>query len=696
MRLSKALLAAALLASTAACSSGGGGAHLTPPSPANSAGSTTSSSALPSTSTESAAGTRSAQSTTGIGVVQTAYTHTASAATSISIQMPNTPAAGDLLVAAVAFPDARTTLNTPSGWSWVDNVSMNWIGQSTLYHIVASGESNNYTFTVNAPNGSIPLGVYVQEISGVNASSPIAAHTTTEGATGYSTTTGTLSASGALPLAFYAQFCNGNVPLNFTGNWSGRYTVNFGANYSFAQEGTYGSASSSSVNGLESWTGGDNSSQVSELVLINPGSSGGGTVTSSPPSSGSSGGSSSSPSIAASTSLTHVKTMAYYGANMVNAGIPASYMGAHVDFVEVDQASYAASFRANGGTYALLYTDPHLVPFCSSGSCTGPLGWVTPESAWLHDSNGNRLHTSSYQDALNPASSATQSAFNTYTSQQTSGTAINAIFVDDTEPSYIPSYWSYKFGAQAQEVVSQSNPDGYWAAGQRALMASSAEPVIYSGGEGDADDVALETAPNVIGHMIEECVVGADGRVNLTQGNPTETWGADLNKMLSTTNQGRYAVCMNYSVYGGNLQGDRMYAMASWWLTYDPNYSVMFPDFSTSDSAGGYSSQLFAEYSIVPTQPIQNPGSDVTNLRTSTGAYLREFAACYQNGNLIGHCAAVVNPNASGSVSMPSFTQSYSRSMTLDDHSSYNGGVAAWNGGVPSSLGAMTGIILLQ
>jgi hypothetical protein len=630
------------------------------------------------------------QSTSAIGVVQTASTTTAAAASSISIQLPSTPRAGDLLVAAVVFPDARATLNTPSGWSWIENVAVNWIGQATLYHIVASGESNNYTFSVNAPNGSIQLGVFVQEVSGVNASAPIAAHSSTIATTGYSTTTGSLTASGALPLAFFAQFCDGLVPSSFDGNYTGRYNVEFGAGYSFAQEGTYGPASSSSTFGTESWSGGNNSSQVSELVLVNPGGSGG-TVSGGAPAATSAPVATSAPS----TSTNHVRTMAYFGANFVNAGIPASYMGAHADFVEVDQASYAASFRSNGGTYAALYTDPHLVPYCSSGTCTGPLGGLA-ESAWLHDSSGNRLHTSTYQDALNPASSITQSGFAAYTAAQTSGTQINSIFVDDTQPSYIPSYWSYKFGAQAQEVESQSNPDGYWAAGQRALMAVSSQPVIYSGGEGDADDVALETAPNVLAHMIEQCVVSASGRVNLTQGNPTETWGADLNKMLSTTNQGRYAICMNYSVYGGDTQGDRMYAMASWWLTYDPSYSVAFPDFTTSDTAGGYSSQLFAEYSIVPTQPVQNPGSVVTNLLTSTGAYLREFKACYQNGTLIGHCAAVVNPAASGSVSMPSFTQSYSRSMSLDDHSSYNGGVAAWNGSVPSSLGAMTGIILLQ
>lgn len=644
--------------------------------------------------------TESSSTSTGIHVVQTARATTSSPSSTISVTLGSKPASGDLLVAAVAYTNSSSWLTAPSGWTLIADKSINNVGQTTFYHVAAAGEPGSYTWTVHASAGTSPMTVSVQEVAGVNGSSPIAAHAETAAATGYSTTTGTASASGALPLAFFAQYNNGNTAsyYNGTSGWTGIYTVEFAALNTLAQEATYGPASSASVSANENWQGGDNSSQVSELILVAPGSSGGGSsaATAAPAST-----SAPSTTSASSSGPAHVRTMAYYSGAGENTGIPASYMAAHVDWIEIGaNTSYANSFRSAGGTYALAYTDPNLIAGCpvpqpnSPGTCSGAMGNTSPESAWLHGPDSTRLYDSSTgQDELDPASSYTQSAYRSYAESLISGSSVNALVEDNVDPLYDASLFEYRFNETPVEITSQSNPAAYWLSGVEALTAAAPEPVIYNG-EGEAQTPAMLTAKNVLGQMLENCVTSTSYRVNLTEGNPAQAWLPDLNALLQATQAGRYAVCLNYSVSGGNTVGDRLYALASWWLTYDPNYSVAFPNFTTPDTAGGAPSVLFAEYGIVPEQPLKTATSSVASLQAAGGAYYREFAACYQNGTLIGHCAAVVNPSQSATVSMPSLSQSYANSLTLDTHSLYNGGEAVWTGSIPSSLPAETGVIL--
>lgn len=390
----------------------------------------------------------------------------------------------------------------------------------------------------------------------------------------------------------------------------------------------------------------------------------------------------------------HVRTWLYYGGSYENIGIPASWMARHADFIEIGgDAKYANAFVAAGGKYAVAYTDPHLVPYCSGTTCRGPMGNL-PESAWLHDGGGSRLHTSSGQDVLNPDSPVTQAGFRAYTASLVSGTRINMVFVDDTSPTFDPSYFDYKYGEQAAELTGRPNVQAYWLSGQVQLLASSVVPAIFNGGYGDEQERALLTAPNVAGTLDEGCAVNSSFRVNLTQGNPVARWVPSMNKLLQATALHRYAVCLNYDVQYGDPIADRMYGLASWWLTYDPTWSVAFPDFTAPDQAGGRGSQNFAEYAIVPAEPRRSAGANVETLRTATGAYAREFESCYQDGAPIGRCAAVVNPSATATVAMPQLAAPYAHSLVLDDRSAYNGGTATWGGRVPSSLPPETAVIL--
>jgi hypothetical protein len=103
---------------------------------------------------------------------------------------------------------------------------------------------------------------------------------------------------------------------------------------------------------------------------------------------------------------------------------------------------------------------------------------------------------------------------------------------------------------------------------------------------------------------------------------------------------------------------------------------------------------VFAEEMIVPINPLQTATS-IAALQTSTGAYARQFGACYYDKAAWGACAAVVNPTAA-TVSMPSLASAYHHSLVLDNNNLYAGGKATLSTSVPTSLTSGQGVILIQ
>jgi hypothetical protein len=656
----------ASLAVACLSSCGGGGGSAAVPSAVTAGG---------AAGTGSAGGSQSASATSAAQIVQAARTHVNSSS-SITIALSSPPNAGDVLVAQFSYDALTHFANTPVGWHWIGKIEGTAeVGEAAYWHAVAAGESGSYTFSVYN-SGTTDIALTVEEISGANASNPVANFTSSTAPTGYSITTPSLSGTNVLPLGLFTQFDNGQEPSGFGGTWPGAYPITFAGAYMVSQEFQVGPVSTGNITDTEQWSGGDNSQQVSLLLLLALGPN------------------------APATGASHVHQELNYGGSSMNLGIPASWLTQHADFALSAWGVQATAFMSAGGKYAILYTDPNLIPYCSTtapfANCAGPMGNVV-ESGFLHDSNGVRLHVSGTgQDRTNPASSAMQAAFQSYTSSQVSGSTANTIMMDDATTSYTASYFDYKFGATAEEIDSQPNPAAYWVSGMEALAQASVKPIIYNGGFNDSSDQTFLQSANILGKMVEGCFVNAAWRNNDTQGNPQTNWPANADNVLFATSVGKYAVCLNYDTSPtSDPLGDRIYALSSWWLTYDPNYSVAMPEFNAPDSAGGYGSQNFAEYDIVPTQPLSTAsGDNINTLQSSGGAYVREFAACYQAGKLIGGCAAVVNPHYGKTVSMPTLQQSYSNSLVLTNASEYNGGTATFTGPIPTSLGQMTGVIL--
>lgn len=397
----------------------------------------------------------------------------------------------------------------------------------------------------------------------------------------------------------------------------------------------------------------------------------------------------------------HVKTYVYYGANYVNKDLPAAYVARHADFAEseITQYDFVNNFKVAGGRYAVMYTDPAFVPYCvppfnpPAGECKGPLGPGEPESAFLHGPNGERVrrpddYTHQYQEALNPASPAARAAYHKFPATAVAHSRVDAFFADDSGaslrgPDGTPLTGRfYRFNAPGVEV----DDDRRYLSGVDGMMAAAAKPVIINGVDPGtlqpAYGGAMLTAPNVIGDNVEGCFLESDKSAPLSG----EEWRKMADGRLAVTALHRYALCM--------MQGDglkdpvkRLYALASWWLTYDPNWSVIAPVSPGSDGIA-----IFADEEIVPAEPLRTARSSVEELR-SGGVYAREFARCYEASRPIGHCAAIVNASDS-SVTIPHLTQGYSQSLDLSSRSSYGGGTNVWSRDVPRELGPVHAVIL--
>lgn len=93
--------------------------------------------------------------------------------------------------------------------------------------------------------------------------------------------------------------------------------------------------------------------------------------------------------------------------------------------------------------------------------------------------------------------------------------------------------------------------------------------------------------------------------------------------------------------------GLRLYVIASFLLTYDPNTTVLDEQFRP---ASGFS--VFPESQIVATNPLSPQPLQIADLYVG-GVYARQYGECYIDGALLGSCAAVVNPSSTTTYPFP-------------------------------------------
>ena|GEM_PF-387182 len=388
----------------------------------------------------------------------------------------------------------------------------------------------------------------------------------------------------------------------------------------------------------------------------------------------------------------HVRTYLYYTAANTNTALPARFMAQYATFIETagGHPGRVRAFRAAGGRYALSYADPTFVPYCEpafappAGRCAGPIGNdpALTESAWLHTVDGVRLHrpdayTGEYQEILNPLSPEVARAVHRYT-KRLSEAGVNAAFFDETGSELDGDFIS--FGGQAAEIPTRNA----WFLGERAIVSASSLPVILNGSGpdwGPAYGGAILTLPNVLGVNFEGCFSnGAIGLMNVRHG----YWGRMESALLADARLRKYVVCM---MSGPFDPAQRVYTLASWWLTYDARWSVAAP---VTRAADGYA--VYPEYDIVPMDPDRSAHTTVAQFQTG-GVYVRTFARCYDRGAPIGACAAVVNPDLVPHA-MPHSLRTFMRAMSLENRSVYTGGAVRWQPRSSNTIGPTSGEIL--
>ncbi|HEY3676790.1 MAG TPA: hypothetical protein VGK84_12465 [Candidatus Tumulicola sp.] len=403
----------------------------------------------------------------------------------------------------------------------------------------------------------------------------------------------------------------------------------------------------------------------------------------------------------------HVLTFAYYGQSygsaQVNAKLSPQFMAQHDDFIETSgfDNKNVNAFKAAGGRYATAYIDPTFVPYCvppfvpKAGACAGQIGNLNPaEAAWFHDSSGARInrgdsYTKQYQEFLNPGSPAARRAIvawmNGYLQKSP---RLDFFFSDDSGSTFTgPKGTSasgafYGFNAAGVEV----RDDNGWIAAENAMFSATPRKLIINGGDlfRPAYNGAFLKNPNVAGANHEGCFNSAyyKGRVDDSNG----LWQQTADGLLADLPFKKFSLCM---MTGAPAAASRLYAMASWWLTYDPRYSVAA---SIAPDAAGNS--IFPEFDIVPLQPAATAGSSVSKLARGS-VYVREFANCYQAGVPIGGCVAIVNPSQSQQ-SVPRLRKQYKRELVLDDSSAASGGRAYWRPSGTGTLGPVSALILSE
>lgn len=313
-----------------------------------------------------------------------------------------------------------------------------------------------------------------------------------------------------------------------------------------------------------------------------------------------------------------------------------------------------------------------------------PMYRMTAASGFARTCSGSRVYDvfkGITQYVGVPASAALKSSYGELVRGQMARGHIDAMFEDNA-------------GALADfgEKFYSSLPCGYsdtaWIAGEAALQDSLPVGTIFNGlsafhNHGVSLSVALMNNPKTLGGEIEHCFTD-DSHV----GQGSWPWVATENTQIQVTEKHKIFQCQAVRTsYASENAASRIYALASFELTYNPSYSVLFELYRTPSGL-----HVMPESRFVATRPLRTVSS-VAELRQSGGAYVREYAACYYAGRLIGRCAMAVNPDYyAHDVSLIGFHHT----LAVRGDGVLDGGTVSFAGAAPPrALGATSAVIAL-
>ncbi|HTU80823.1 MAG TPA: hypothetical protein VMF61_01760 [Candidatus Acidoferrales bacterium] len=379
-------------------------------------------------------------------------------------------------------------------------------------------------------------------------------------------------------------------------------------------------------------------------------------------------------------SQTHVLTEDYLGKPNGSTSVSWSQAAQYLTWAQTGTQSVNAISAA--GIKTQFYSNPNR----TSAGVGDPL-YNSNEATFAHDCSGQRV-TDTYdhdvtQYVMAIGGSAMQQLWANYIKSILASSHYDSVFEDGAgtltaDAPYTP------FSAMPCDYS-----DAEWLDEGEALNQVSPIPVMVNGlealdGHNVTENLALLGSSNTAGGDFEGCYT--DNSTLIYDG---WAWQAVENTEIDVNARGKTFLCQerNTAPASSNLSL-RIYALASFLLTYNPSTSILWEEFATPS---GFN--VGPETRLVALQPLGASPSSISDLEVS-GNYGRQYGACYVGGSSVGPCAVVVNQDI---VAHPNPYSGYSHTMTLSGSGVLDGGTMSTDGPAPpSSVPPKSAAILFQ
>ena len=379
------------------------------------------------------------------------------------------------------------------------------------------------------------------------------------------------------------------------------------------------------------------------------------------------------------TAMKHVQTADYLGWSLSRSLFAYASAAPFLTWAETDPSN------ANAITAAGIQTMAYIAPF--RGSTGNPL-YTDESSTFAETCSGSRLydHWDGAQEwVLNPSSSELRALFRNYVNSLLSQGGLTAIFEDEAGSLSASAVYAPLVPGLPCDYSNTT-----WLAATTSFNQTSPRPVIVNAlsdlnGHSPSVNIALLNGSNTIGANMEDCY-SMTSQPELSGW----AWQAEENTELQVEGKDKFFHCMlsDTSSASSSLTA-RIYAYASFLLTYDPYVSVYRATFATPS---GF--HVLPETEFVPLEPVVGMPSSVGSLQVSTNVYARQYNACYLRGERIGACAVVVNMDGFSAHPFP-YSQ-YHHTLAMSGSSVLDGGTVSVSGSAPpSSIPKLGAVIAL-
>lgn len=325
------------------------------------------------------------------------------------------------------------------------------------------------------------------------------------------------------------------------------------------------------------------------------------------------------------------------------------------------------------GIHTQIYLDPNRV------GTTDPLYGYLNEGDFAHTCSNGRITIGGSQYVTNFGNAGMVTAANSYLTSKEEEGPIDNVFVDNG--GALSAYDEYS-------KISPGMPCGYtdaeWTAQELTGYQLFNRPIVVNGLEaftstgGLSPVLALLADSNVQGGDLEGCYSDEQHAIE-GQG----AWPLIENTEITVNNEAKTFECMARDQEPANASyPERIFNLASFLMTYNPNYSIYAEEYATPDDF-----HVFPESGLVALDPLVPEPTDAQGigaLQTPTGAYGREYGACYMRGSYVGKCAVAVSRDYGSPHNFP--FSGYTRTLTLSGNGVLDGGTASTNGPPPPSV----------